>query len=161
MGTMEFHTRQWPTSDQVRETIDALTQSACPSSEAGIIDFLSIRGIHTDVGSRGGTGDLVSYDFHAPGTHFTGQWHIDGSSIRVIATFGGTRAEIESHLELYRSELVRVLGEPAQEKGMAHAPRLAWHRQKHGITLDAFWSDPQLSVLMLAVELEDTDPSGQ
>ena len=158
---MEFHTRQWPTIDQIWETIDALTQPACPSDEAGITSFLSFRGIQTDVGSRAVTGELVSYDFHAPGTHVTGQWYIDGSSIRVIATFGGTRTEVERHLELYRRELVRVLGEPAQEEGTAHAPRLAWHRPKHGVTLDAFWSNPQLSVLMLAVELKHTDPSGQ
>ena len=87
---MEFYTRHWPTPDEVRDTIDVLTQSACPTSEAGIIDFLAARGFHVAAESRAVEGERVGYDFDAPRAHLTGQCYIDGGgSLAVVATFGG------------------------------------------------------------------------
>ncbi|GEM_PF-4184786 len=140
--------------------IAGLMHSAGPTSEAHLIDFLRARSLHVAVESRALNGTQISYDFEALRTPFTGQCHFDGSSIKVISTFGGTRTVVESHLELYKSDLIRGWGEPLQEEGMANAPRLAWHRPKRTLTLDAFWSVPEFSVLMLAVELKHTDSPG-
>lgn len=159
---MGFHSSHWPTTDQVRETVGALTQSGCPAPEADIIGFLAARGIRTAVESRTAEGQLIGYDFDAPKMVLNGQWYMDGSrAVTVIATFGASRTEVESRLELYKRDLIHLLGEPLQEEGMARAPRLAWHRPKHTITLDAYWSVPDLAVLMLGVELRHAQPPGR
>lgn len=151
---MGFRTVRWPSAERLSEAVGALLCTHWPSSESELARILERHGCQTVEGSRSAHEEgLVEYDFTARESDLSGQWYIEnGELAAIVLTFGGTRAEIWQHFERNRVGFERSFGVPRYESGKSGAPRLTWARLTHELSLDAYWSQPETSILMMALQ---------